>query len=152
MTLSRRQLRGTILTYSRSNPHKRYSMAFMVGIAAAILPTMGLSQPAQTWRRSAMHQGYYAAYVANASGAELRILCAPASDSDKTNVDQLTYVPAHTISRRPELPGTISVDGAAQKFVFKAEKTGPSSGPVPTISIRWKLSRISSGACDAARA
>jgi hypothetical protein len=90
---------------------------------AMFVPAVGRSQSGDAWHRSSMHQGHYDASVLNASRAQLRVLCAPAEDSDKANVESLTYVPIRSVRERDQVPATISIDGSSRKLVLKVEKT-----------------------------
>jgi hypothetical protein len=74
-----------------------------------------------------MAQGSYAAYTANAAGAEFRAQCGPSPDGDRSDIQSVSYVRKGGVTERNEVQGTITIDGSPQRYTFaaKPEPDGP---------------------------
>jgi hypothetical protein len=84
--------------------------------AAAFVAAQPAAQ-AQTWQRSGMKQGYYAAYAGNADGARLRVDC---GQSDV--VLSITYIPRRAPASARSAAGAIVIDG--RRFAGSFEVAG----------------------------
>jgi hypothetical protein len=103
-------------------------------IAAVALLCGGMSGvQAQTWQRTKMSQGYYAAYVTNGNGATFRVDCGASADGAKTEVQSLTYLPGRAAAAGTA-KGAIKIDGKSFAATFKVAQDG--SDPVE-IQLGW---------------
>jgi hypothetical protein len=95
--------------------YMKMSIACLTAAAAlfALLPPA----QAQTWQRSGMKQGYYAAYAGNADGARLRVDC---GQSDE--VLSITYIPRRAPASARSAAGAIVIDG--RRFAGSFEVAG----------------------------
>ena len=69
-----------------------------------------------------MAQGYYAAYVANATGAEFRARCGPSADGDRSEIQSVGYVPKARLTEMKKVQGSIAIDGSPRQYTFAAQR------------------------------
>ena len=94
-------------------------MKLSIACLAAAAALFALLPPAQaqSWQRSGMKQGYYAAYTGNADGARLRIDC---GQSDE--ILSITYIPGRAPASARSAAGAIVIDG--RRFAGSFEVAG----------------------------